>query len=272
MFRYGFSYWTPGASLCIKRVSYPPFFTAITTGFCGSFTTFSSWQLDTFLAWSNGTGFHRIWIYDVMDGLTKTILTLVVSLSSLSFGLHIASNIIPYFPALSTIVPPSRPTQYILTSLSVIAYALTIVFYFCLSHRFRHETTAALLFAFPGALTRHILSIKLNPLYPSLPLGTLTANSFGTALLAVFHVLQRLPASSSPSVTACALLQGLMDGYCGCLTTVSSFAVEIRGLKGRRGWVYVGVSWTIGQLIMVIVVGSAWWSGRVRESQGCGYA
>jgi len=131
-----------------------------------------------------------------MDGLTKTLLTLMVSLSSLSFGVHTASHILPYTPALTKIVPPSRLTQHIVTTLSIIAYALTIVFYFRLSHRFRHEATAALLFAFPGALTRHTFSINLNPIYPPLPLGTLSANAFGTALLAIFHVLQRLPGSA----------------------------------------------------------------------------
>lgn len=204
-----------------------------------------------------------------MDGLTRTIITIAISLSALSFGLHIASGLIDFFPPLPKIVPPSRPTRYILTTLSIIAYALTIVFYFRLSHRFRHDATAALLFAFPGALTRHIFSIKLNPIYPSLPLGTLAANTFGTTLLAIFHVLQRLP--NSPSHSACSILQGLMDGYCGCLSTVSSFAVEIRGLKGRRGWTYFGVSYIIGQLIMVIVVGSAWWSGGVQESHRCSF-
>jgi fluoride ion exporter CrcB/FEX len=32
---------------------YPPAYTALTTGFCGSLTTFSGWQLDIFKSWLN---------------------------------------------------------------------------------------------------------------------------------------------------------------------------------------------------------------------------
>ncbi|KAF8607940.1 hypothetical protein BDV93DRAFT_467595 [Ceratobasidium sp. AG-I] len=240
---------------------YPPLFTAITTGFCGSFTTFSSWQLGVFEGWSNAGSFHRGWIRDVMDGLTQTVVTLLVSLGGLSFGLHI-----------STRLPIPAPTSklnpmliHILSLLSLLTYLATIPLYFKLSPTFRMKATSALLFSFPGALTRHILATYLNPLTAELPLGTLAANSLGTALLAAFHVIQR----TSVSAAACVTLQGLSDGYCGCLSTVSSFAVEMRGLKGRRAWRYFGVSYLIGQGLMVAIVGGPWWSGRINEHSVC---
>ena len=34
-------------------------------GFCGSLTTFSSWQMDVFLSWANSSGAHRDWLRDV---------------------------------------------------------------------------------------------------------------------------------------------------------------------------------------------------------------
>jgi hypothetical protein len=34
-------------------------------GFCGSLTTFSSWQLDVFLSWANSSAAHRDWFRDV---------------------------------------------------------------------------------------------------------------------------------------------------------------------------------------------------------------
>lgn len=37
----------------------------MTTGFCGSLTTFSSWQLDVFMSWLNPTHDHRDWFRDV---------------------------------------------------------------------------------------------------------------------------------------------------------------------------------------------------------------
>ncbi|KAF8681273.1 CrcB domain protein [Rhizoctonia solani] len=240
---------------------YPPLYTAITTGFCGSLTTFSSWQLDVFQAWSNAGGFHRGWLRDVIDGLTKSAVTALVSLGGLSFGLHISTHI-PFKP------PRFRPNSAhgkIMGILSLLSYLATIPLYFKLSPKFRIDATSALLFSFPGTLTRHILGTYFNALRANLPIGTLGANSLGTGLLAAFHVIQRTPVTP----TACAILQGLIDGYCGCLTTISTFAVEIRGLKGWHAWRYFALSYIIGQLLMVAIVGGSWWSGRVKEHGMC---
>ncbi|KDN51112.1 hypothetical protein RSAG8_00741, partial [Rhizoctonia solani AG-8 WAC10335] len=242
-------------------IFYPPVYTAITTGFCGSLTTFSSWQLDVFQAWSNAGGFHRGWLRDVMDGLTKTAVTMLVSLGALSSGLHISTH--AHFKP-----QPIRPNSVgskVVGLLSLLAYLATIPVYFKLSPRFRIGATSALLFSFPGTLTRHILGTYLNALRAKLPIGTLSANSLGTGLLAAFHVIQR----TSVSPTTCAILQGLIDGYCGCLTTISTFAAEIKGLKGWNAWGYFGVSYIIGQILMVAIVGGSWWSGRVKEHSMC---
>lgn len=34
-------------------------------GFCGSLTTFATWNLQIFEAWENAGGHHRVWLYDV---------------------------------------------------------------------------------------------------------------------------------------------------------------------------------------------------------------
>jgi CrcB protein len=196
-----------------------------------------------------------------MDGLTKTVVTLLVSLGGLSFGLHISTRI----PLKPSRPKPNYIAQHTITSLSILAYLATIPLYFKLSPRFRMNATSALLYSFPGALSRHILGTYLNPITADLPLGTLAANTLGTGLLAAFHVIQRTHVSAA----ACMTLQGFMDGYCGCLSTVSSFAVEMRGLKGRRAWRYFGVSYVVGQLLMVTIVGGPWWSGRIKEHSMC---
>lgn len=186
---------------------------------------------------------------------------MLVSLGGLSFGLHISTHM-----PLQELRPKPNPIiSKIVSLLSFLAYLAVIPLYFKLSPKFRMEATSALLFSFPGALTRHVLATYLNPLTAHLPFGTLTANTLGTGVLAVSHVMQR----TQVSVTACTTLQGLIDGYCGCLTTISSFAVEIRGLKGWRAWRYFGVSYIIGQVLMVAIVGGSWWSGRIKEHSMC---
>ncbi|KAL6309665.1 CrcB-like protein-domain-containing protein [Sparassis latifolia] len=246
---------------------YGPFYTAITTaGFCGSFTTFSGWQLAVFQAWINEGRFHRDWLRDVIDGLTQTVFTLALSLVCVSFGAHLASLIQPIFPALP---PPKRAIRHSLSVLSILIYAATYPAYFRLPASYRHQATAALLFSFPGTLTRYFLSLRLNPLLHLMPLGTFSANMLGTALIGMFTVLQGM--HSPPSPRACALLRGLSDGYCGCLTTVSTFAAEVATLDDAKAWLYVVASCVTAQLLLLVILGPSYWAGHVSEQSTCQY-
>jgi CrcB protein len=188
----------------------------------------------------------------------------VLSLASIFFGVHISGLIVPHIPALP---PPSKNLRYALTVISIMSYAATFPAYFRLPDNYRHQATAALLFSYPGTLTRYLLSINLNPRIKLFPLGTFTANALGTALLGLFHVLQGVPVAVSPNT--CSLLQGLGDGYCGCLTTVSTFAAEVDALEGPKAWLYVTLSWVVGQLLLLVIMGSSFWTGRVSEQMTC---
>ncbi|EGO01949.1 hypothetical protein SERLA73DRAFT_120601 [Serpula lacrymans var. lacrymans S7.3] len=258
-----------GVGLALKEPFgrfYGPLYTAMTTGFCGSLTTFSGWQVDIFDSWVNSGQFHRGSVRDVVDGITKTMVTLLLSLGSLSFGVHVCKLVAPHFPVLR---PPGKIFRYTLTIISVLTYAATFPAYFRLSPNFRHQATAALLFSYPGTLTRYLLSIYLNPRSKTVPLGTFTANMFGTSLLGTFHVLQGIYPPLSPA--ACSILQGLGDGYCGCLTTVSTFAAEVSALQAWKAWFYVAISWVIAQLLLLVIMGSSFWAGHVREQVTCNF-
>lgn len=200
----------------------------------------------------------------LIDGITKTIFTLILSLASVQFGAHVSRMISPRFPVLS---PPGPTARYGITVISILTYAATFPAYFRLPVEYRHQATAALLLSFPGTLTRYILSVKVNPLIKTLPLGTFTVNTLGTALLGAFHVLQNTAIPKSPN--ACAILQGLADGYCGCLTTVSTFAAEVGTLKKGKAWFYAAASWITAQLLLLIIVGPSLWAGHVREQRTC---
>ncbi|KAI0068818.1 hypothetical protein BV25DRAFT_1866744 [Artomyces pyxidatus] len=243
---------------------YGPLYTALTTGFCGSLTTFSGWQLDVFNSWINEGQFRRDWLRDVIDGCTKLFFTLSVALASFSFGIHVGTILEPYIPIIR---PPRAYIRHSITLLSILIYFATYPAYFHLPTSFRHQATAALLFCFPGTLTRYLLSLQLNPRYKLIPVGTLVANSFGTAILAMCHVLQGLP--NPVSANSCALLQGVADGYCGCLTTVSTFAAEVTALEIRKRWFYATLSIVVGQLLMLVVLGPSFWSGGVSPQGTC---
>lgn len=247
-------------------------------------TTFSSWQLDVFNAWINAGQYNRGALRDVsanlrtvlpvshpfvsqfVDGVGISVITISLSLASLAFGSSIASVLAPHIPQPQFLRPAFR---YSTSCFAVLTYGATFLTYFLLPASFRHQATAALVFSFPGALTRYLLSITLNKRTKALPLGTLTANTVGTALLAAFHVLQRSNNPVSPNF--CSLLQGLADGYCGCLTTVSTFAAEVSEFGGRKAVRYAIVSWLLGQVMMLLIFGSSMWTGHAKERITCSF-
>ncbi|KAF7352738.1 hypothetical protein MVEN_01240000 [Mycena venus] len=245
---------------------YPPAYTALTTGFCGSLTTFSGWQLDIFKSWLNANNAPRSALHDVMDGVCKTVFTISLSLASLFYGMHLAKEVSPYFCAGPS---PGRFLRNTVTVIAVCTYAATIPAYYLLPRDYRHQATAALLFSFPGTLTRYLLSHHLNPALPAFPLGTYAANSFGTALLGTFHVLQST-ANRPLSGASCTILQALADGYCGCLTTVSTFVAELAVLKttGHK-YRYGLTTWGTGQVILVCIFGALLWGGNIEKDQTC---
>ena len=206
----------------------------------------------------------------VIDGLAKTFFTLAISISSLMLGTHLATSARRLIPEKTRLAPPTRRVRYGLSILAILVYAGAYPAYFKLSPAFRHQATAALLFCVPGTLTRYFLSIQLNPLLTLFPLGTFTANMVGTALQGTFHILQGTHGPPTPN--ACAVLQGLADGYCGCLTTVSTFAAEIVGLESRKAWLYGVGSWVFGQCLLLVILGPSYWAGGVSEQGTCVFA
>ena len=85
--------------------------------------------------------------------------------------------------------------------------------------------------AFAGAVLRWGFGLLLNPLLPVLPLGTLAANLLGGlvigAALGLFNQFQSLPPELRLFVTT---------GFCGGLTTFSTFSAETVTLLLRQQW------------------------------------
>lgn len=94
---------------------------------------------------------------------------------------------------------------------------------------------------------------RANLRYESFPLGTFLANTIGTALLAMLLALQYTPGRS---LLQCQMIQGLDDGFCGTLTTVSTFIVELKKLERKHAYRFAIVSWIAGQMMMLVVLGS----------------
>lgn len=80
-----------------------------------------------------------------------------------------------------------------------------------------------------GALLRWWLGTLLNPIYPPIPLGTLTANITGGLLIGIFIAATRnhlfLPEAARLTITT---------GFLGGLTTFSTFSAETVALLSHQ--------------------------------------
>jgi CrcB protein len=102
-----------------------------------------------------------------------------------------------------------------------------------------------------GAWLRWFLSIILNPVFPTLPLGTLASNLIGGLLMGVAMELITRHTSMSPEAR---LL--MTTGFLGGLTTFSTFSGEITTLLLRREllWSALGIgAHVVGSIVLTIV-------------------
>ncbi|WP_447986239.1 fluoride efflux transporter CrcB [Nitrospira sp. Nam74] len=87
-----------------------------------------------------------------------------------------------------------------------------------------------------GAWLRWILAIRLNPVFPTLPLGTLAANLVGGYLIGVAVAYFAHNTSVPPEIR---LL--IITGFMGGLTTFSTFSAEVMTLLTREQYAWAAV-------------------------------
>jgi fluoride exporter len=101
-----------------------------------------------------------------------------------------------------------------------------------------------------GAWLRWGLGVLLNPLFPTLPLGTLAANLGGGLLMGFAMELMTRHAVLPPEAR---LL--VTTGFLGGLTTFSTFSAEIVTLLMRREYLWGSIaiaSHVVGSIVMTM--------------------
>ncbi|KNG81584.1 putative chromosome condensation protein (CrcB) [Aspergillus nomiae NRRL 13137] len=255
-----------------------PLYIGLTTGFCGCFTSFSSFIRDIFLALSNDLSDPSApnGGYSFMALVAVILTTVALSLSALIFGAHLALALDPVTPSF-----PFRFTRRFIDPLFIIlgwGCWLGAVF-LAIWPPDRHDNgpefwrgraVFAVVFAPLGCFLRYYVSLVLNARLPSFPLGTFAVNIFGTIILAMCYDLQHVDGigasslgsgASSSILTSCQVLAGVMDGFCGSATTISTWVAELNGLSRRRHAYFYGII-SIGVALgfFVIITGSLRWT------------
>ncbi len=109
-----------------------------------------------------------------------------------------------------------------------------------------------------GALLRWELGGRLNSIVPSLPLGTLAANLIGGYIigLAVAYFAQ------APHIAPEWRLF-IVTGFCGGLTTFSTFSAEVVALlqQGRLAWALGTIATHVTGSLLMTLAGIATWHG-----------
>lgn len=105
-----------------------------------------------------------------------------------------------------------------------------------------------------GCVLRWLLQLLLNRYFPTLPPGTLVANLIGCyvigAALAVFAANPALPPEWRLFV---------MTGFCGGLTTFSTFSAEVALLlqSGRMAWAFSTIAVHVAGSLLMTFAGIA---------------
>jgi fluoride exporter len=107
-----------------------------------------------------------------------------------------------------------------------------------------------------GALLRWFLSLKLNHALPSLPMGTLASNLIGGYVVGLCVAYFAARPDISPEMRLFAI-----TGFCGGLTTFSTFSAEVVELL-QRGDLGAGslaiVAHVTGSLCMTLLGLATW--------------
>lgn len=244
-----------------------PLYQAIATGLCGSITTFSSWNseaVETLLQVGQ----------DPPDNITRIagwVMTLILGVGmpvgALLFGRHLA-HLSPWSDMRlqrESTEEGHSPVSKFCIILENISFTFAWIVFTCLvivlPYYFKRlDILFSIIFASFGTYVRWHLA-PLNSTFTGFKLGTFIVNVGGSwvlggTIVAKTHLSEQLGAEH-PGVL---VLSGVATGFCGCLTTVSTFAVELTSLSLIGSYAYALSSILLAQLGLIIIRGTFEWT------------
>jgi CrcB protein len=105
-----------------------------------------------------------------------------------------------------------------------------------------------------GALLRWWFGMRLNAVFPTIPMGTLASNLIGGYVIGV-----AIAFFTSFSAIAPEWRLFVMTGFCGGLTTFSTFSGELATLlqQGRALWTVAAIMAHVGGSVLMTFAGMA---------------
>lgn len=251
--------------------------TGITSGFCGSFSTFSSAMIEIFFETidivnmslpNNG--------YRVMEFFAASLTAFSVPLFGHILGKQFAIFFDNYFvPRVSHLLTYRNirifELAFIMMGIAALIANLVLTCTLSVNYWYKKSYSFSILMGAFGALLRFKLS-KFNGKYFAtwFPTGTLMANIIGCLFMSIIQLL--LLALKRPDVLLISnkvhqfILNGFSSGFLGSLTTMSSFINELYNLD--HPWFQHIYFWStfIPSFIFILVVdGSYTWTRGFRH-------
>jgi CrcB protein len=243
-----------------------PWFVGVTTGLYGSFTSFSSFievmfnvsahkQVDGLYSYPNPG-------YGVMALIAYAILTMAVSVGGYKAGSHIAKGL----KELSIPVDKFEAVADVgIMVIGVSGWIVVLVLAVVMNHGSWRYWSLCCVFSPFGVFVRYIFAQWWNRVSKRFMFGTFAANVLGTTIMSILLLLQtgKSMSGNGPIVShrvRCTVISGLRDGFCGSLTTISTFAAECNNLKRLRdAYSYAFISIAVSYIIMVLIRGVYIW-------------
>ena len=235
---------------------------ALATGFCGSLTTFSSWNNDAATVLIQYGEDDPDNVTRVIGWATILVVGFGMPIAALKFGEHLGylspwadqKNEEREYKVSHKAVRVFEMIFYIIAwivTTSVVVIVPLVLFN-------RHDFMFSFVLASLGAYIRWHLS-PLNSAFNYFRLGTFLVNVLGTWVLATAYILDHHHEEQT-GLEVKGLLYGATAGFCGCLTTVSTFAVELSTLPLAGSYIYGLSSVLAAQAGLLLIRGTYWWT------------
>ncbi|ETV91772.1 hypothetical protein, variant [Aphanomyces invadans] len=261
--------------LKVKYTQFDAVWTGITTGFCGCCTTFASWELFTAHQYLTHLAVNATFVFFVQlmccfgshwggefigskiceeQRQSPAVLASQLRATALARSLQTDAKWQVVVEALDTLLEPheegevdfvATPSKlvWLMPRLSLAAFACgtALVTIAVIIHL---PTWSALWIAPFGALARYELGKRLNS--STLPFGTLAANVVASAVDCVVLLWLREPEWAQAAI---------VHGFCGSLSTVSSWVNELNGMATKQAVVYAGLTHGIALGVSLAIFG-----------------